>query len=96
MRQFIYFFRVCPSTQRTLGRLMRWANAKGANCRECLQISDLFSRGVDSVKTGEVLKIPEHMKNFPENHEDLGEYLLAVIRRSAAYSPGVFSLVDVR
>ena len=88
MRQVIHFSDVCPSTQKTLGRLntlfMRWADAKGANCGECLQISDLFSRGVDSVKTGEVLKIAEHLKNFPENHEELGEYLLAVTRRSAA------------
>ena len=37
--------------------------------------------GVDSVKTGEVLKIAEHLENFPE---ELGEYLLAVTRRSAA------------
>lgn len=65
-----------PVKQTTLGRLnnlfMRWADARGASCGECLQISDLFSRGVDSVKTGEVLRIPEHLKNCPENYEQLG------------------------
>ena len=40
-----------------LGRLDRcygqWANLKVADCRECIQLADLFSRGVDSVKSGE-------------------------------------------
>ena len=30
----------------------QWANLKGVACRECVQLADLFSLGVDSVKTG--------------------------------------------
>ena len=30
----------------------QWANLKGVACRECVQLADLFSIGVDSVKTG--------------------------------------------
>ncbi|KAL3143108.1 hypothetical protein ABBQ38_003381 [Trebouxia sp. C0009 RCD-2024] len=33
-------------------RYNQWANLKGVACRECVQLADLFSVGVDSVKTG--------------------------------------------
>lgn len=49
-----YFTNHQPSV---LGKLdkcyQQWANLKGVACRECAQLADLFSFGVDSVKTGE-------------------------------------------
>jgi hypothetical protein len=49
-----------------LGRLngayLAWANLRGTvNCAECRQLSALFARGVDSVKTGERLTLPPHL-----------------------------------
>lgn len=49
-----YFANHQPSV---LGKLdkcyQQWANLKGVACTECAQLADLFSFGVDSVKTGE-------------------------------------------
>ena len=43
-------------SQSILGALARcyeqWANLKGPNCKECVQLAILFSLGVDSVKSG--------------------------------------------
>jgi len=29
-----------------------WANAKGADCEECLLVANLFNQAIDSAKTG--------------------------------------------
>lgn len=61
-----------------VGRLnalyMRWADALGTDSQKCKEVSGLFSRGIDSVKTGERLKIPDDLKATPENHKELGNH----------------------
>lgn len=45
------------------GAYIAWANLRGTvKCAECAQLSALFARGADSVKTGERLRIPAHLE----------------------------------
>lgn len=39
-----------------------FANSKGIGCTECEQLGKLFSRSVDSTKTGDIIKIPKHLQ----------------------------------
>jgi len=48
-----YFIEYDPHMPSTLDRLYeQWANAKGADCEECLLIANLFNEAIDSAKTG--------------------------------------------
>lgn len=39
-----------------------FANVKGIDCTECEELGKLFSRSVDSTKTGDIVKIPKHLQ----------------------------------
>ena len=39
-----------------------WAEMKGVECKECVELGKLFSHSVDSAKTGTVVPIPRHLK----------------------------------
>ncbi|KAG2432736.1 hypothetical protein HYH02_012870 [Chlamydomonas schloesseri] len=54
-----------------LGRIdslyQSWAALSGPGCSECRQLSQLFSRGVDSVSTGAATAIPGHLQLPPDS-----------------------------
>jgi len=48
-----YFIEYDPHMPAKLNRVYeQWANAKGADCEECLLIANLFNQAIDSAKTG--------------------------------------------
>jgi len=48
-----YFIEYNPHMPAKLDRAYElWANAKGADCEECLLIANLFNQAIDSAKTG--------------------------------------------
>lgn len=58
-----YFARYSNSTIGKIDSLFsRWADQKGVSSRECQELSALFSRAIDSAKTGERVIIPKHLQ----------------------------------
>ena len=52
---------------------LRWADLRGAACEQCKGIALLFSRGVDSVKSGELPDVPPHLVPPSITPEQQGE-----------------------
>lgn len=44
---------------------LHWAELKGPSCPECVELAQLFSQGVDSVKSGAKTKVPSYLKRPP-------------------------------
>lgn len=49
-KYFVEYNRHMPSILDT--HYEKWANAKGADCEECLLVANLFNQAIDSAKTG--------------------------------------------
>ena len=60
----------------------KWANAKGVASKECEELSKLFSKAIDSAKTGEIVKIPNNLKNLPEEKQKT-KYIWQVLKKMA-------------
>lgn len=39
-----------------------WADQKGVECKECVELGERFSHSVDSAKTGAAVRIPQHLQ----------------------------------
>ncbi|XP_028415349.1 uncharacterized protein LOC114538372 [Dendronephthya gigantea] len=67
-----YFARYSNSTIGKIDFLFsRWADQKGVASMECQELSALFSRAVDSAKTGERVNIPKHLQIASNPKDDL-------------------------
>ena len=55
-----------------------WAEMKGVECKECVELGKLFSHSVDSAKTGTVVSIPRHLQRpssaVRENKDSASSY----------------------
>ena len=47
----------------------RWADTEGINSKECKIVAALFSRAIDAAKTGERVKIPDHILQAPVKND---------------------------
>ena len=71
-----YFARYSNSTIGKIDALFsRWADRKGVASVECQELSALFSRAVDSAKTGETVKIPKHLQIKAEDDMSHGNFV---------------------
>ena len=48
----------------------KWADNKGINSSECKIVAALFSRAIDAAKTGERVKIPDHILQAPAKNDN--------------------------
>ncbi|PFX23271.1 uncharacterized protein LOC111333194 [Stylophora pistillata] len=53
----------------------RWADSKGISSAECQIVARLFSRAIDAAKTGERVKITEHISKAPTKDEKNEEFV---------------------
>eukprot|EP00983_Pelagomonas_calceolata_P112933 1159936-Pelagomonas_calceolata.AAC.14 len=68
--EIVSYFAAARFSAALLGRLnayfLFWADSKGADCEECVAISQIFAKGVDSVKSGQRQAVPQHLIPPPE------------------------------
>lgn len=53
----------------------RWADTKGINSAECKTVAALFSRAIDAAKTGERVRIPDHILNAPAKNDSSDSFV---------------------
>ena len=71
-----YFARYSNSTIGKIDSLfVKWADRKGVASIECQELSALFSRAVDSAKTGEKVNIPKHLQLTSEDEQLHGNFV---------------------
>ena len=71
-----YFARYSNATIGKIDSLFsKWADRKGVASIECQELSALFSRAVDSAKTGEKVKIPKHLEIKSEDDLSQGNFV---------------------
>jgi regulator of nonsense transcripts 1 len=80
-----YFARYSNSTIGKIDFLFaKWADRKGVASIECQELSALFSRAVDSAKTGERVIIPKHLQITSESEQSHGNFVWHKMRAEAA------------
>ncbi|XP_045213518.2 uncharacterized protein LOC123564206 [Mercenaria mercenaria] len=72
--KIIAYFARQNETQKLVGRVdkyyNRWANIKGPTSTECERLGQLFSKVIDSSKTGEAVEIPRGLQPRDEDNEE--------------------------
>lgn len=53
----------------------RWADTEGINSSECKIVAALFSRAIDAAKTGERVKIPDHILQAPIKNDNSDNFV---------------------
>ena len=53
----------------------RWADTKGINSAECKMVAALFSRAIDAAKTGERVRIPDHILQAPTKNDSSDDFV---------------------
>lgn len=53
----------------------RWADTEGINSPQCKIVAALFSRAIDSAKTGERVKIPDHILQAPIKNDNSDNFV---------------------
>ena len=71
-----YFARYSNSTIGKIDSLFtKWADRNGVASTECQELSALFSRAIDSAKTGERVIIPKHLRITSEDEQPHGNFV---------------------
>jgi len=64
-----------------------WAAANGVACPQCLDLDQIYSDALDSLKTGKKVEVPPGLKNAPEGGTSIVSQLCQMVRAHPLLDP---------